>query len=165
MRRTNYCGGCRDWGKAVAVLGLIGCGAALFSWGERDLVAGPQNEKERQESVLATHMEEMNTALRRVRKMIKQPNDPAAILADVGLIQEHAVAAKGLVPEKIQELAHDQQPPALTDFRRQMIALLEALLRLEKQVLDGQYAPASDTCIDIMGIMEEGHKKFRKKKE
>jgi len=120
---------------------------------------------EGQPLLLEDHMGEMNRALRRLKRLLADPEKTEESLVLVATIQQHALPAKAMVPTMAQDVEPAKRKAFVTAYRRQMIGLVQALLTLEDQLLSGQGQLALETYGNIRRIQKEGHHSFRKKEE
>lgn len=112
---------------------------------------------------LHDEMSQMNRAMRRLRRQIQDPTRQQDALASVVALQHHALACKGLTPDTVDELPDHEQAAALMDYRTRMIQVVQTLLRLERQLLDGDYDHAQESYDQLGSLQDQGHKRFRKK--
>lgn len=104
-------------------------------------------------------MKIMNRALRTLKDQGADVAKKDANLKLVSDMQRGCLAAKGLVPER----ALGRVDPAKRDelaktYRKQLIAMMEKLLKLESAILDGKGADAAKLADEAEALSDESHK-------
>lgn len=130
------------------------------------LVATPlarpvQDGSEHADSPLGAAMEGLQSAVRRLRKLIEQPDNRDACLEVVRGMQANALEAFGHPPDL--PLGEDATPVAWrVGFQRQILALLDQLLVLELAVDEGRVDDAKAAYGELSRIKGEGHDLYQR---
>ena len=110
---------------------------------------------------LETHMEALNRDVRRLSRQLDQADKNSSSLELIADMESHVLAAKLLEPPMATTLSGRKKDEFLVAYRKQMIVLLDALLEMERQVLEGKNSDAKETFQKLQQIESEGHSKFR----
>ena len=109
---------------------------------------------------LAKHMEEMQDNLKKLRKSVKSAEENTASLETLAKVQAAAVASKVLVPAKAATVPEADRAKFVAGYRKDMVALLEQLGKIEVALLDNENAKAEELFKALKGIEEAGHEKY-----
>jgi hypothetical protein len=116
-----------------------------------------------EDSPLHQGMEAMGKAMRVLNRGLKA-EDPAtekeAMLAALQEMQEHAVAAKVLVPASVQALPEAERPARLAAFRADLAAAIVVMLEMERAILADNWTAANDSFAQMRDSRKEGHEKY-----
>ena len=88
-------------------------------------------DQEEQESVLHGSMEDLNATLRKVNRMVKDPEQLGAAVELVVSMERNVLDSKGEVPHRAEALEGAAKDEFVLAFRRDMIRLLVTLTELE----------------------------------
>lgn len=114
---------------------------------------------------LEDHMKQVSRALNRMRRIVPSPEENESSLALIARAQQHALAAKVMVPTKAEDMPRGQRKQFVTAFRQKMIELLNLTLKLEDEILAGRNQEAAKTYKQIYQLRKQGHKVFRKEEQ
>ncbi len=112
------------------------------------------------ERVLLDDMEDLQKDFRRLRQA-KKPARREATLAAVVTMQESTLAAKLKAPHT-DGLSDKEKAEFLLGYRLEMIKLAQALLDVEKFVLQEKYAEAEKAYKVVEGIRRDGHNRYQR---
>lgn len=77
-------------------------------------------------------------------------------------MQRIAVESKGLAPSNLDEVPEDKRAAHRDDFRKEMLAMLDELVGIEVDVLDGRFEKASERVRGpLLDIRNRSHDKFQ----
>jgi hypothetical protein len=104
----------------------------------------------------------MGRGLRTLKTQAADTNKKDENLKLVADMERGCLAAKALLPEKAMTKAADQAKKdeiALT-FRKQLISMMEKLLKLETAIIEEKGSEASQLVTEITALRDESHKKL-----
>jgi metal-responsive CopG/Arc/MetJ family transcriptional regulator len=104
-------------------------------------------------------MSMMNRALRTFRKQASDASKKDENLKLIADMQRGCLAAKSLIPERALNRAKDQTKKdelAIT-YRKQLISLMDKLLKIETAILDGKGEDARTLVDEIMALRDHSH--------
>ncbi len=130
--------------------------AALFAAAP----AGVRVASAAEDTELAKQMEVMQENLKKLRKTVKNAADDAASLEALNNAQAAAVASKALVPAKAAQVPEADRAKFVAGYRKEMIALMEHLGKIEVALLDNDNAKAEELYKGLKGIEDAGHEKY-----
>jgi hypothetical protein len=137
-------------------LGLGSLGLLATAW------PSAQGEGGRERSALASHMSELNGALRMIPKALAEEGGEAKALAELARVQKIVVDAKSEVPPPVAALSDEVARAAeLAKFRLQLNALLRAFLDLEDAILKDDQAGIEKALAALGEAKDEGHAAFK----
>lgn len=102
-------------------------------------------------------MKAMNRGMRALRDQLK-PESKDQALQTIWAVEKYAVAAKAMEPEHMKG---GKTPETLAAYRKGQIELLEKLLKLEGQVMDGKMEEAQQTFAAIGQFKKQAHDQFQ----
>ena len=124
----------------------------------------PPAAKEKQghepESVLESHMHGIEDAIHDLRRSLKDPAKSADSLASIAKLQADAVVAKSELPRMLPHVPEAERPAFVVNYRREMVRLLEASLKLESAVLDGKQEPINNAFEALRSMEDPAHDRF-----
>jgi|SRR4051812_16858502 soluble cytochrome b562 len=115
---------------------------------------------EDKDTELAKHMEEIQDNLKKLRKTVKDPAQNKASLEALTKIQLATVASKALPPKKAETKPEAERPKYIADYRKDMVALLDHLGKIEVALLDNDNAKAEELFKGLKKVEDDGHEKF-----
>mgnify|MGYP001160172777 CR=1 FL=1 len=130
------------------------------------LVAAPSSQGQApQSTALASEMDAIKSELKGLAMTLRAaPLDAAKALAHVHELEAHLLAAKRLDPPKLSELPEAERAAHLTEYRRDMVAALDLMLKLELDVLSGDAKSAFEKVSGpLFQHREASHGKYQKK--
>jgi len=137
-------------------------GAALLALAGLGLVAvaAPAQETE-EEGPLHAAMEEMQSGLRSLRKLIGSAETTAQAVDLVRAMQGHALTAFGHPPAPPESNAGDAAKLWSVEFRQGIHGLLGELLSLEHLLVEGKLEEAKASYATLTKIKKEAHDRFQ----
>ena len=112
------------------------------------------------ESPLELQMSKLKSSLRRIRKNIGKPAKSADLFKDLTVAENALIVAKSLLPEGIDPKKNANKAKK---FRLMMIDSLEAMISLEKGILQGKPAAEITALVKaIYATQDKGHQVFKK---
>lgn len=113
-----------------------------------------------EETELAGHMEEIEDALKQLRKSMKDASARAASLETLAEIQRLTLTCKALTPALVAELPEAERAALVTAYRRTMVDFLLRQLELEAALLDGDAQAAQDAFERFRAMEDSAHERF-----
>lgn len=113
-----------------------------------------------EESPLIVNMEVIEDGLRALRADL---SDATKLTARLGLVlemQNAAKAAKVLLPPIAEQQPESERAAFAVAYRKEMIAVEEELLRLERAILDSNLEAAKASYKALKQMEEDGHARF-----
>ena len=105
-------------------------------------------------------MEEVQSGMRALRKMIKTPDQKDACVELIGNMQKQLASIVTEVPKPFGELSDADRLTWGVDFKRGILATAMKLVDLEEQVLKGEVERAQATYKELGKMKKSGHEKF-----
>ncbi len=142
---------------ALVAFCLVFAGATAVASSAGRLSAQP-------EARLSLHdeMESMNDALRTVARNHNDESMRQDVLAAITTLQEHTLASKSLVPDRIEKMPESERAAAITDYRVRMAMVLGLTTELEVAYLDGEHDKVDDIIRNkLFQIRDAGHADFQ----
>ena len=141
------------------ILGVIAAALAttlLLAWNTpaQDVVEGS-------ESVLHESMEDLNSTLRRVNRLIKTPEKISEAADMVAKMEHNALDAKGETPPMAETLEGAAREAFMLGYRRDMIKLLATLTELELACLDGEAEAAQAIVERLVSHRNASHELYQ----
>ena len=112
------------------------------------------------DSVLESHMHGIEDAIHDLRRSLKDPAKSADSLASIAKLQADAVVAKSELPRMLPHVPEAERPAFVVAYRREMVRLLEASLKLESAVLDGKPEPIKEAFEALRAMEDPAHDRF-----
>ena len=110
-------------------------------------------------------MDEMKSAGRSFRRALRG-NKVEDARKHVQRAQLATLKSKDLVPDMVAEMEDAQARAAsLKEYRLMIVVTLEHWLKIERALLAGDMAAASEEAKKISAVKESGHEKFRKEED
>jgi hypothetical protein len=136
---------------AIAVASLASAGRVFVTQDK------PAHEPD---SVLESHMHGIEDAIHALRRSLKDPAKSADSLASIAKLQADAVAAKSELPRMLPHVPEAERPAFVVNYRREMVRMLEASLKLESAVLDGKQEPINSAFEALRSMEDPAHDRF-----
>jgi hypothetical protein len=127
------------------------------------LVIAPGNSRlalAAEDTELAKHMEEMQDNLKKLRKTVKDPAQNKESLEALSKVQAATVASKALPPKKAETKPEAERAKFIAAYRKEMVALLDHLGKIEVALLDNDNAKAEELFKGLKKVEDDGHEKF-----
>lgn len=137
---------------ALGVLAFPSLSSAL-----QDDGVGTEDEPE---TVLAGHMEVLESHLAKLRRTLRDEDRRDESLAHIAGIQAAVVASKAEAPVMLPSILEGERAAFQTAFRREMVGMLKRLCDLELAVLDGETDQARTIFKVIRKMEDDGHERF-----
>ena len=112
------------------------------------------------EDALEDHMLLMESAMKRLRRSLRDPEKRDDSLGYLVKMQEAALAAKQLQPRMTAGVPEEERAAFLAAYRRDAAVLLRSLVELEIAVLEGDEAKAKELYDRLAELEETGHERF-----
>jgi hypothetical protein len=112
------------------------------------------------DSVLESHMHGIEDALHALRRSLKDPAKSADSLASIAKLQADAIVAKSELPRMLPHVPEAERPEFIKNYRREMVRMLEASLKLESAVLDGKQEPINAAYEALRSMEDPAHDRF-----
>jgi soluble cytochrome b562 len=113
-----------------------------------------------EETQLATSMEEMEDAIRSLRKSLRSAEQSSTSLSNLLVLQKAVTTAKIQTPAMTESLPAEERPAFVLGFRKEMINMSRMLLDLEEFVLDGKLEEAGELFKKIRRLEDGGHERY-----
>jgi soluble cytochrome b562 len=142
--------------KTVVILmaGLLSFGVAFTS--SRKAAA----EEKKVKSELSKTMEQIDEGMKKLRRTLRTKENNAQSLDTITKIEAAAITCKSLTPSRATTMPADQQPAFVTEYRKQMAALIVNMCNMETALLDGDNTKAQDIFKKLKQQEEDGHDQF-----
>lgn len=118
-----------------------------------------------QKSELNSEMEDMDEAMKKLRRSIRKADQNEASLKILAEIQAKAVSSKGMIPTKTAKLPEADRAKFVTAYRKEMAAVIIDLCQMEQALLDGDNAKAQEIYKAIGEREDKDHDQFMQKDE
>lgn len=113
------------------------------------------------ETPLAQHMHVVEDGLRALRRSLRDPATYPEALATVVECQAAALASKGEIPAMAARVPEGERDAFVKGYRKEMIAVIEGFLKLERGLLEGQDPDALKEIYGaIKGLEDPGHERY-----
>jgi hypothetical protein len=116
-------------------------------------------------SELNNQMEDMDDAMKKLRRMIRKAEQNPASLKLLQEIQTKAVACKEMIPTRAAKVSEADRPKFVLAYRKEMAAVIIDLLQMEQALLDGDNAKAQEIYKAIGEREDKDHDQFMQKDE
>lgn len=126
---------------------------------------GPGGRRHEKHTELGDHMEKMGRAFRALGRQVKDASKNEDSLKLVEIIRTNAQATVDLKPEKTKDVPEDEQAQFLANYQKSMKGFLADVDKLEAALKAGNNDQAAELVKTLKKDMDNGHKKFRKKKD
>jgi soluble cytochrome b562 len=124
------------------------------------LPAAQESPDEHEHTELEERMEEIESAVKRLRRSLRDDANRADSLALVVEMQRATLASKGLAPKRAATLEGEARARFEREYRRTMVDLLSAQLELEAALLDGDLEAAKAAFTRVRDFEDSGHERF-----
>ena len=131
----------------------------------RRAVAEEPKKAEVKKSELHSSMEDIDEAMKKLRRTIRKPDQNAESLKLISDIQTMMVAGKAMVPTKTEKLPEADRAKFVADYRKEMAGVIVQLCNLETAILDGDNAKAQEIYKAITEREDKDHDQFMQKEE
>ena len=118
-----------------------------------------------QKSELNSEMEDMDEAMKKLRRSIRKAEQNEASLKLLAEIQQKAVSSKGMIPTKTAKVPEADRAKFVLAYRREMAAVIIDLCQMEQALLDGDNAKAQEIYKAIGTREDKDHDQFMQKDE
>lgn len=118
-----------------------------------------------EDSEMETHMKAINKGTRSLRKMLGDVEQKEAALLLLAELEGHALAVKGLVPQRRAKVPEDDQAEFMLGFQSGIIALISGMLEIELAVLEERSDDAGASLKSLLKLKNPSHKQFKIKKK
>lgn len=113
------------------------------------------------ETELAKQMHVVEDGLRALRRSLRDPATYPDALETVVECQAAALASKGQVPAMAARVPEGERDAFVKGYRKEMIAVVEGFLKLERALLEGQDPDALKEIYGaIKGLEDGGHERY-----
>jgi hypothetical protein len=112
------------------------------------------------ETPLKAAMEDIEDCLGRLRRALRDDEQPAEALAAVASMEEATLRAKLLVPPLADKAPEAERAALVRDYRKLMVELMASQLALEAELLDGDLAGARERFKEVRAFEDTGHERF-----
>jgi soluble cytochrome b562 len=117
-------------------------------------------EDKKPKSELAKSMEQIDEGMKKLRRLLRNKDNNPQSLETIAKVEEAALTCNSLTPSRATTMPADQQPAFVTEYRKQMAALIVNMCNMETAVLDGDNARAQDIFKQLKQQEEDGHDQF-----
>lgn len=153
---------------AFSCIGLLGIALAIpalalpsLGWGDDDDDKGRAGEH----GALEQAMHRFEDHLRFLRRSLKEPAQDEQSLEHIWQAEQDALAAKALVPEMAAAIAEAERAAFVTDYRKEMVKLVAAMLELEAAFLSGDREATQAAYKAVKALEKPAHERFRVEEE
>lgn len=119
-----------------------------------------EKKEKKADTELAKQMEKIDSAMKKLRRSLRQKEQNAQSLELVAQMQAAALACKGMTPAMAPTIPEAQRAKWLGDYRKQMAQLLSEMANLEVALLDGDNEKAQQIHKKLGEMEDAGHEKF-----
>ena len=109
---------------------------------------------------LAKQMEQIEDAMKKLRRTLKKPEDNAKSLELVAQMQQAAVASKSQTPAMAAGVPEAERQKFVQGYRKDMSRFIADMCQLEIDLLDGDNAKAVATFEKLKKWEDDGHEKY-----
>ncbi|TDJ78026.1 MAG: hypothetical protein E2O39_01650 [Planctomycetota bacterium] len=143
----------RSFLNLALALGLVATAASPFI-----ATAAAQDDEE---TPLGEQMEELQSGLRRLRKLVTKPDEKEATLEILRAMQGHGIQAFALGPEPPETLPAAEHAEWSVNFRRQILKVVDQLLVVELAVSEGRTEDAKSAYKELGQLKNAGHDTYQ----
>ena len=118
-----------------------------------------------QKSELNNEMEDMDEAMKKLRRSIRKVEQNEASLKLLTEIQLKAVNSKAMIPTKTAKMPEADRAKFVLAYRKEMAAVIIDLCQMEQALLDGDNAKAQEIYKAIGEREDKDHDQFMQKDE
>lgn len=155
---------------SLLILGLLSAVVIFVSpevqgWNPSPSIQDGSAELKGEDAKIEEIMDEMKSAGRSFRRALRGKKVEDA-LKHVQRAQLATLKSKDLVPDRVAEKEDPQARAAsLKEYRLMIVVTLEHWLKIERALLAGDMAAASEEAKKISAVKKSGHEKFRKEED
>jgi hypothetical protein len=120
----------------------------------------PVGEQEHEATALEHHMEDIEAALKTLRRSVRDAEKAPESLRLLHELQTAILAAKLEAPIKAETLSEDERAAFVAAFREQMVGMLSATCELEVAILHGDVELSRQLHKAIADMEDPGHERF-----
>ncbi len=128
-------------------------------------IATPDFRTVDEDTELGKHMKAINTALKPMRKSLKDPAQNAKNLGKVLEMQTHALAAKALNPAMMAKMPEAEHAKFLIEYRVGMHEFLDVMFEMEIALMKNDNKAAQASYTKLKKTKSGAHKSFKPKKK
>jgi soluble cytochrome b562 len=148
---------------AAGSLALLVATPALYADEESHRPPTTQQSAQQRKVDLEHEMETMGKSLKTLQKQITDSSKNASSLAILQQMQAATLAAKSVIPGRVNRLAEPQRAEKLKDYRSMLLNVLSLELEVEENLLDNNNTEAAKTLEEIKDLQKQGHDEFEVK--
>ncbi len=145
---------------AWSVLALSGSLVVTLERGFEQEPAGDAAETAEEKTPLIVSMEVIEDGLKALRPDLTDATKLSARLDLVVGMQSAAKTTKTMLPPFAEQQPEAERAAFVLAYRKEMIAVEEELLRLERAILDADLAAAKECYKKLKQMEEDGHARF-----
>ncbi|HEX8914734.1 MAG TPA: cytochrome b562 [Humisphaera sp.] len=143
----------KTYGKLIPAVAAALLGAAL--------VAAPARAAdEKKDSVLHTEMKAMGTAVKALKKTVKDPAKKDESLKLVAELRKQTTACKAEVPTVVAKAPEAEKAKLTAGYTKMLDQVLGELDKLEAGIKDGKADAVQDALKALKTLEDEGHEKY-----
>ena len=120
----------------------------------------PSGVAEDPDEILIENMKVIEDGMKALRKQLSKPEQYPAALALVVSMQESALTCKLIPPPMTIGLEQEERPAFVLSYRKDMIAMEEAMLALELALLEGDSEVVKERYKALRDLEEPAHERF-----
>lgn len=117
-------------------------------------------EGKEEHSPLEERMHSMESALKALRRSLRDPARQSDSLASLAQLQADIVAAKSESPRMLPRVPEAERAKFVADYRREMLHTLELSVAVELALLDGKQEAALAAFEELRGLEDPAHARF-----
>ena len=122
-------------------------------------------EEKVKKSELNNTMEEMDDAMKKLKRTIRKAESNKESLKLISEIQKQSLLCKEMTPTKTEKLPEADREKFVKAYRKEMAGVIIDLCTMEQAILDGDNAKAQETYKALVEREDKGHDQFMPKKE
>ena len=120
---------------------------------------------EREESPTHAAMEELQSAMRKLRRMLRDPDQAPATIELLRAMQKNALITFDHSPEPPEGMPESEIEPFHVEYRRRILRLADEMCACELAVLEGRTEDARASFKQLTELKNEGHERFQIEEE
>ena len=117
-------------------------------------------DKKSKDTELEKQMKVIDTAMKKLRRLIKDPANNKESLDLLQQMQTGAVASKKETPAHLSEAPEADRPKLLNGYRKDMAKVIGTMCEMEMALLDNNNDKAADLLKNLKDQEEAGHEKY-----
>ena len=122
-------------------------------------------EEKVKKTELNNAMEEMDDAMKKLKRTIRKAETNKESLKLISEIQKQSLLSKDMTPTKTDKLPEADREKFVKAYRKEMAAVIVDLCQMEQAILDGDNAKAQEIYKALVEREDKGHDQFMPKKE